>query len=130
MFAVLFLIYTCIHLFIVFTIVLFISVLTYTAVRDTLKDASFKSYRPHVVQTQNQGDYGKGVTFVVWALNKIKHSPDFVKLLLFSDVAIFHLKGSMDRKKSSLWVKENPNWTVDKISKQSPCDDVGSSRLL
>ena len=46
--------------------------LSYTAVRDTLKDAGYKPYRPHVVQTLNQEDYGKRVAFAEWVLNKKK----------------------------------------------------------
>ena len=43
-----------------------------------------------------------------WVLNKMKLSPDFVKLLLFSDRAIFHLEGNVNGGISSHWAKENP----------------------
>ena len=56
----------------------------------------------------------------------MKHSPDFVKLMLFSDEEIFHLKWSVNRKNSSHRAKENPNW----IPLTVPCDGVSSSRLL
>ena len=95
--------------------------LSYTTVHDSLKEASYKLHRPYEIQTLNQEDYWKCVTFQDWVLNKMKHSPEFVKLLLFSDNAIFHLERSVIWK-SSHWAKRNSNWTVEK--------SLNSSRVL
>ena len=39
-----------------------------------------------------------------------------MKLLLFSDEAIFNLEGRVNKKNSSHWAKENSNWTLEKSS--------------
>ena len=44
-----------------------------------------------------------------WTLEKINDSLRFVELLLFSDEAIFHLEGGINRKNSSYWASENPH---------------------
>ena len=107
--------------------------LSHTASRDTLKDAGYKPYRTHMVQTLNREDYGKRVAFSECVLNKMEHSLDFVKLLLISDEAIFHLEGSVNEKNSSRWAKENPNWIVEN-SLKSPrvmvWTTLGSSGVL
>ena len=79
-----------------------------------LKDAGYKVYRPQVVQMLNPDDYSARVAFAEWALEKINDSLRFVKFLLFSDEAVFHLEGSINRKSSRYWASENPHWTIEK----------------
>ena len=87
---------------------------SYSAVRNALKHSNYKVYRPQVVQQLNHEDYSKRVTFAEWALEKINGSPGFIELLLFSDEAVFHLEGGINRKNSCHWAVENPNWTIEK----------------
>ena len=53
-------------------------------------------------------------TFAQDILLKINESPNFVKLLLFSDEAVFHLEGGINVRNSVHWSTQNPNWLLEK----------------
>ena len=87
---------------------------SYGAVRDALKHSNYKPYHPQVVQALNKEDHSKRVTFAKWALERMKCSSRFTEMLLFSDEAVFHLEGGVNRKNSTHWATVNPNWIVEK----------------
>ena len=87
---------------------------SHSAVRKALKNVGFKVYRPQVVQALHEDDYGKRVAFAEWILGKINDSPRFLELLLFSDEAVFHIEGGINRKNSIHWAEDNPHWTIEK----------------
>lgn len=84
------------------------------SVRNALKSSGFKCYRPKVVQMLMETDPPRRKTFAQDILLKINESPNFVKLLLFSDEAVFHLEGGINVRNSVHWSTQNPNWLLEK----------------
>lgn len=87
---------------------------SYGTVQKIMKNAKFKPYMAMIVQQLQPNDYASRVNFAESMLDKIKNSRDYVKLLLFSDEAIFHLDGGMNRHNCRHWSTENPHWKVEK----------------
>ena len=85
-----------------------------TSVRKALKNSGYKRYLPHVVQALKLDDKVTRTNFAQTILDKINASPTFLEKVIFSDEAIFHLEGSINKHNSSFWSQKNPNWVVEK----------------
>ena len=84
-----------------------------------MKSSGYKPYMANIVQELHPNDYAARVAFAESTLEKIKNSPEFVKILIFSDEAIFHLDGGINKHNHRHWSKNNPNWLIEKAL-QSP----------
>ena len=73
---------------------------SYDSVQKVIKSSGFKCYMPNIVQKIYPSDYAARVAYAESTLEKIKNSPDFVQLLLFSDEALFHLDGGINKHNS------------------------------
>ena len=85
-----------------------------SSVRNTLKKAGFKVYRPRIVQALQDGDHEARFEFAKSVLDKLRTNSNFLKMIMFSDEAIFHLEGGVNRQNSSHWSTSNPQWLVEK----------------
>ena len=88
--------------------------MSHSTVRRVLKSSSYRPYHPQVVQALNRDDYSKRLSFANWGLEKLEGSPRLIEFLLFSDEAIFHLEGGVNKRNATHWATENPNWTIEK----------------
>ena len=89
--------------------------MSHSTVRRVLKSSSYRPYHPQVVQALNRDDYSKRLSFANWGLEKIEGSPRFIEFLLFSDEAIFHLEGGVNKRNATHWATETPNWTIKNL---------------
>lgn len=55
------------------------------------------------------------VSFAQLILEKLNESPNFLEMILFSDEALFHLEGGVNKHTSTHWSKVNPHWIVKKF---------------
>ena len=85
-----------------------------SSVRNSLKKAGFRRYMPRIVQALQDGDPEARVEFAESVLDKLRTNPNFLKMIMFSDEAIFHLEGGVNRQNSSHWGTSNPQWLVEK----------------
>ena len=85
-----------------------------SSVRNALKNNGYKRYLPQVVQSLKETDKTARINFAQTILEEINASPRFLEMVLFSDEAIFHLEGNINKHNSSFWSKENPHWVVEK----------------
>ena len=76
-----------------------------SSVRNTLKKAGFKVYRPRIVQALQDGDHEARFEFAKSVLDKLRTNSNFLKMIMFSNEAIFYLEGGENRQKSSHWSK-------------------------
>ena len=83
-----------------------------SSVRNALKKAHFRVYRPRLVQALKVSDHEARVKFAEGIARKIEENPCFLNLVFFSDEAIFHLEGGVNRQNSTHWSMSNPNWLV------------------
>ena len=82
------------------------------SVRKILKKNDYHPYKPQIVQELHAADYGHRIKFAEEMQKNMEHH--FLKLLLFSDEAIFHLDGALNRQNCRNWSTENPNWKIEK----------------
>ena len=88
--------------------------LSCSAVRDTLKKAGYRNYRPQIVQALKEDDLTSRVSFANFILGKVNGEfPNFLQTIFFSDEAVFHLEGGVNKHNSSHWSTSNPHWIVE-----------------
>ena len=88
--------------------------LSCSAVRDTLKKAGYRNYRPQIVQALKEDDLTSRVSFANFILGKVNGEfPNFLQTIIFSDEAVFHLEGGVNKHNSSHWSTSNPHWIVE-----------------
>ena len=59
-----------------------------SSVRNTLKKAGFKVYRPRIVQTLQDGDHEARFEFAKSVLDKLRTNSNFLKMIMFSDIKL------------------------------------------
>ena len=87
---------------------------SHSTVRRALKFSGFKVYRPQVVQEPKNNDKIARIAFAEIIHTKTLQCPNFIKRILFSDEAVFHLQGGVNIHNSSHWSKDNPHWIIEK----------------
>ena len=85
-----------------------------SAVRFARKNAGMKCYHPKPVYQLHPTDIAKTREICRKIHDKIKVSLNFVKLVLFSDEAVFHFDGGVNVHNVSHWSMNNPNWLIEK----------------
>jgi hypothetical protein len=66
-----------------------------------------------LTQELKRADHIKRRKFVNWVLSK-QCSVDFVKKIIFSDEAHFHLSGYVNKQNCQIWGNENPRASMEK----------------
>jgi len=85
----------------------------YSSVRRCLKCAKYRAYKPQVVQALLPQDLIARMNFATKVLEKISDDPQFLKLVMFSGEAIFHLEGGVNKQNMRHWSKKNPAWIIE-----------------
>ena len=83
--------------------------LSYHAVRDIMKkDLNFKPWKPRYVQELHHEDMDRRIEFAETMLELSERRPDIFKKLIWSDEAIFHLGGFVNKHNCHYWAIESP----------------------
>ena len=90
--------------------------ISHGSVRNTLKKSKFPSYKLKIVQELNANDYAARMTFAEEMIDKILHSQDFLRHLMFSDETHFHMHGGVNTHNCRYWSNTNPHWTAESPS--------------
>ena len=73
---------------------------SYSFAQKWLNSSGYKPHLANIDQELHPDEYAARVAYAESTLEKIKNSPDFVQLLLFSDEALFHLDGGINKHNS------------------------------
>lgn len=79
------------------------------------KQLLFRAYKVQIMQSLQPRDYSARYDFAVAKLAEIKEDDDYMKHVLFSDEATFHLNGVVNRHNARIWGSENPHAVFDTI---------------
>ena len=85
-----------------------------TIVHRTMKSTQYKVSKLQIVQLLYSHDYASRIAFAEAMLEKIRNSSNFIKLLMFSDEANFHLHGGVNSQNFKHWAKVNSHWTIQR----------------
>ena len=85
-----------------------------SSVHHILKTHKFRPYKVHLVQVLQSDDTDRRFEFCEWVCNHLDSS------ILFSDDAIFHLNGQVNRHNMRYWSEVNPNWNEEGHHQTNP----------
>jgi len=85
-----------------------------SSVHRILKTQKFHPYKVHLVQALHGDDTDRRLEFCEWVCNHLDSS------ILFSDEAIFHLNGQVNRHNMRYWSEVNPNWNEEGHHQTNP----------
>lgn len=90
--------------------------ISHPSVSRILKKHKYFPYKMHILQELHASDKDRRLEFCEFILSQ---SPNFVQNVIFSDEAIFHLSGHVNRHNSRYWSDKNPYW-VDEHPQTDP----------
>ena len=76
-----------------------------------------KGYHPYkatLVQELSDDDHDRRLEFCQWITSRLEHQPNFHLLIVFSDEAVFHVNGSVNKHNLHYWTTDNPHVFVEK----------------
>jgi len=76
-----------------------------------LKRHRFYPYHISFTQQLSENDMVLRIQFCEWALKKIRLNPNSFYFVMFTDEAMFHHNGQLNRHNSHYWSPINPHWT-------------------
>lgn len=85
-----------------------------TSVHRILKDERMHPYRLHILHELFEEDLAARRAFAEEMLEVISDDDSFLNQLLFSDEAVFHLSGHVNRHNCVYWSTDNPSHTATK----------------
>jgi len=89
--------------------------LSYTLIRDILKkDLSFKPWKPQCVQQLFPEDMDRRLQFAESMLEIVRVNPNLFKKIVWSDEAVFHVGGFVNRHNSHHWGTHSPKKLLKK----------------
>ena len=89
--------------------------LSYTLVRDILhKDLNFKPWKPHYVQELFPEDMDRRLEYAENMLEMSERRPDVFSKIIWSDEAVFHVGGFVNRHNSHYWAGKSPKKLIKK----------------
>lgn len=88
--------------------------ISHMSVHRILKKYKYHPYKLKIVQQLNANDFAARITFAEEMLSKIEDSNDYLRHLMFSDEAHFHLHGGVNRHNCRYWTTVNPHWYSEK----------------
>lgn len=87
--------------------------ISYSSIRRILKKENFKPYKLTILQELKEGDFDRRLLFANWAHEQVDMDDSFGINIIFSDEAIFHLNGQVNKQNTRLWSVKNPRWMID-----------------
>ena len=80
-----------------------------------LKEHNFHPFKFTQVQQLSEDDYDRRMEFCQWVVDKQHDQADFHHQILFSDEAVFHVNGVVNRHNLHYWSQENPHEKMEKF---------------
>lgn len=80
------------------------------------EDLALKPYKIQLTQFLKPTDHSERRTFVDWVLKKKAADPYFCQKIIFSDEAIFHLNGFVNKQNCRIWASDNPREIKEQIT--------------
>ena len=80
-----------------------------SSVSRCLKKHGYHPFKFTLVQDLSEDDFDRRDEFCRWVLNRVENQDDWHKNILFSDEAVFHVNGSVNRHNLHYWSVENKN---------------------
>ena len=94
--------------------------LSYGTTRSIMKDdLSLHPYKPIVTQGLKADDFPTRLSYSNWFLSEYQQNPGFLRNLLFTDEALFHLNGMVNKQNVRFWSTDNPK-ELQETKKFSP----------
>ena len=87
--------------------------LSYSAISRVLDESGFKAYKLKVLHAIQPDDIDRRVEFCQWALQTVEDDDNFLNTLIFSDEAIFHMNGQVNKQNCRIWGTEEPSVFVE-----------------
>lgn len=84
-----------------------------TTWRILTKDLGLHAYKLVLTQELKPLDHSKRRTFADWVIERRIADPDFLNKIIFSDEALFHLDGYVNKQNCRIWGSENPRETQE-----------------
>ena len=78
------------------------------------KDLEMQGYRASLVQELKEDDPALRIEWAELWLEKVRQNPIFPDQVLWTDEAIFHLNGHVNRRNAITWAMTNPHISMDK----------------
>ena len=89
--------------------------LSFRCVRNVLKnELKWRTWKPHYCQALSAEDCDIRMEFGEMMLAGLRDWPDLLKNILWSDEAIFHIGGFVNRHNCHYWAEEDPRVTSEK----------------
>lgn len=80
-----------------------------------LHKKKYHPYKPTFVQELSDDDHDRRLEFCQWILNSSLQHPQFHLRIVFSDEAVFHVNGTVNKHNLHYWSTENPKAFVEKL---------------
>ena len=78
------------------------------------KDLGMQGYRASLVQELKEDDPALRIQWAELWFEKVRQNPSFPDQVLWTDEAIFHLNGHVNRRNAITWAMTNPHISMDK----------------
>lgn len=85
-----------------------------TSVVRCLHKNEYYPYKPTFVQELSDDDHDRRLEFCQWLSQQRVQHPDFQLRIVFSDEAVFHVNGTVNKHNLHYWSRENPKVFVEK----------------
>lgn len=79
-----------------------------------LHKKGYHPYKPTFVQELSDDDHDRRLEFCQWLNSRLEDQSQFHLLIVFSDEAVFHVNGSVNKHNFHYWSKNNPHVFVEK----------------
>lgn len=90
-----------------------------TIVKVLNKRLKLHAYKIQLLHNIKEDDKPRRYNFAVEILNKVEEDNDFLRKVIFSDEATFHVNGVVNRHNCRIWGSENPH-VVQEVERDSP----------
>jgi transposase len=76
----------------------------------SVRRSKLRPYCMEILHVLHEDDPNRRVEFCEWARNMADEDPTFPERILFSNEAMFHLKGTCNKQTYRWWATTNPHW--------------------
>ena len=79
-----------------------------------LHESGLKAYKMKILHALQPEDMDRRIEFCEWGMQMVQDEPSFLGNLIFSDEAIFHLTGHVNKQNCRIWGTEEPSDVFEK----------------
>ena len=89
--------------------------MSYSAACRMLAESGFKAYKVKILHALQPDDKDRRIEFCEWGLQMVQDNPSVLQNLIFSDEAIFHLSGHVNKQNCQIWGTEEPSDIIQEL---------------